>query len=434
MKSRRISIWLILAIVCALYLQGCGGKREDASVLRWSCYSSPGYNEFREDQSKMFAASHPGMKVKYEPLAGGFDTKILTQIAGGVAPDVFAVAAVNYHDYARKGIIADLTGMMKKDEALFKAMYPSVMENMNYKGRYYGVPINITTYVLYYNRDVFDRMKIPYPTEKMTLEEMIETAKKMTIKRSDGKTEQYGLAGFNHVVLLSYLYGGKLLNSDGTWNVKSDAMRSAFKFIRDTTEVIRVSSKLQQNAGDSGNGMGPVEQFVMGKTAMLLGGTWQVAGFDLKRAGSELNYGVVPVPVPADGRRVYPAEGLILAVNAKSRNVKAAYEFVKFLASPEQTKFVVEKGDSLPMRPEGADMEAFNDCSIYSPEVRKGLMAAVKYSFPMVKEYEGCAGIVPAQFKETLERELEAYVILGEDLSKVLSRIDAAVNRKDRRY
>lgn len=82
----------IVTIGCLLVNSGCWEKHgRDKIVIRWTGYSYPVYDKFREEESKKFEKLHPDILVKYEPITSDYKPKLLTQIAGGNAPDLFFI-------------------------------------------------------------------------------------------------------------------------------------------------------------------------------------------------------------------------------------------------------------------------------------------------------------------------------------------------------
>ncbi|MDD4558305.1 MAG: extracellular solute-binding protein, partial [bacterium] len=92
---KRITVWVISLLLSAL-LFGCGQQESGKTELRWSGYAFPAYDKFRYDESAAFEKLHPEVRIKYEPVGGNYPGKIMTQLAGGTAPDVFFVPPSMY--------------------------------------------------------------------------------------------------------------------------------------------------------------------------------------------------------------------------------------------------------------------------------------------------------------------------------------------------
>ena len=64
-----------------------------------------------------------------------------------------------------------------------------------YAGQVHGMPITADAVVIYYNKDMFDKAGVAYPTENWEWNDLVEAAKKLTVK-SGNNTVQYGFGGF----------------------------------------------------------------------------------------------------------------------------------------------------------------------------------------------------------------------------------------------
>ncbi|MDD3927161.1 MAG: sugar ABC transporter substrate-binding protein, partial [bacterium] len=342
--EKATTIFLAVAILFSL---GCGQQGADSGKieLRWSGMAFPAYDKFRYEQSSLFEKLHPEVKIRYEPISA-YTSKIMTQLAGGTAPDVFFVPAAMYSGFVRRGVLMDMTPYLDKDRDFLKQYYPALLANVNYEGKIYGLVSNNSFPVMYYNKTIFDKMKMPYPTNDMTLEETVELAKKMTIRGSDGRARQYGLINGLGWQQLGLLYGGQLWSKDGSkCNINSEPFKKAIRFTKDIYAVYKIAP-YPREAQDMGNR----EQFIGGRAAMYMGGTYEIANFRiLNRGAGKLNYGCVMAPVPRGGKRAYLTGGNILGVNARSKNKDMAFELAKFMCGTESIKFLIGVGDSVPL-------------------------------------------------------------------------------------
>ena len=66
-----------------------------------------------------------GLTVSAERAPSGppYMEKVLTQFAGGAAPDVLFVEANNFKEFAEKGVLTDLTPYIEKEKAFKKVRF-----------------------------------------------------------------------------------------------------------------------------------------------------------------------------------------------------------------------------------------------------------------------------------------------------------------------
>src|SRR5262245_54788035 len=79
---------------------GCGRRKPTGGpvTLDFYCYSTQEFRyHYAEKLIPAFEKAHPGIKIRFNESFGEmYDGKLLTLIAGGVAPDVFHIVQSNF--------------------------------------------------------------------------------------------------------------------------------------------------------------------------------------------------------------------------------------------------------------------------------------------------------------------------------------------------
>ncbi|HEY0790408.1 MAG TPA: ABC transporter substrate-binding protein [Chthoniobacterales bacterium] len=279
-----------------------------------------------------YETANPGEKV--EIVITTWDTmaqKILVGLQSRNAPDVITELESRTLRYARKGLLADLTGVVTelgKDDFV-----PSALATGEYEGRYYSVPFRHDGAGLYYNKDLFAAAGLDPERPPQTWAQLVEYCKKLTVTK-DGTTTQYGIAwplgnvnnGVERYLPLLYDHGGKLFNQDQTRFTLDtpeaigalDAMANLFK-----TGVAPMSSLEVDNTGLR-------ELFLNRRIAMYYSGPFDVQ--PILEAGIKVGTGVLP---GLNGMGVTTVDGFSLIVPAHSSKQKAAEQFVAFVGQPK---------------------------------------------------------------------------------------------------
>lgn len=134
---------------------------EETAEITYANFNASGGNE--ETLQKMYDAFHeeyPNITVNIETI--GYDdyfTQMQTRVAGGTAPDCYELNIENFAAYANKGVLAELTGI---DTSGYNT---TALNAFSVDGKQYGVPGNFSNVVLIYNKDLFDKAGIAYPTD-----------------------------------------------------------------------------------------------------------------------------------------------------------------------------------------------------------------------------------------------------------------------------
>jgi len=379
MSSKRLVKYVTLVCLAVLFfIQGCRQAEENTKAdkkirLRWCGYAAVGYDQFRSEESKKFEKLYPDLTVTYEPVPGAsYTSKVLTMIAGGTCPDVFYIPGASPFDLTKRGVLLDLTSYIEADKDFFAELNPKLMEGMYYKGKIYSLPGNANVYVMYYNKTIFDREGLAYPTDKWSWQDMIAAATKLTKRDSRGKVIQFGC---NHPpgIELIRSFGGRLWNEDKTrCIIKSPQSVEALMLYKDLSDKYGVAPT-QANYTEQG----PADAFLTGRLAIYFGGGWDRSTFKLK--GTTVDWGVSMLPKGKE--RAISLYYNCIGVPKSAKYPKLSYELIKFMIRPEGIKFLMDVGDSLPMRTKGEEVDYFLKECVRSEEEGRMLLDSLDNSY-----------------------------------------------------
>jgi multiple sugar transport system substrate-binding protein len=352
------NILFSLVMVAALLLSACGGKTSstgptEISMMMWGDPSELDvWNQIVAD----FEAANPGIKVSVEVSEwDSYWTKLKTLLSASTPPDIFAIDAPYYLDYQSKGVLSNLQPYIDTDPTVLDGVYPQTLQAYQTADGYFGLPRDFQTIVIFYNKDMFDAAKLPYPTASWTYDDLRAAAKALTIDaNNDGVTEQYGFATdlWDMELFWSsaiWAYGGDILNADHTKTlIGSPEARQAWQLAYDMTFVDK-SMPDTTTAGQYGGDL-----FLAGKAAMTTIGHWAVPGY----ADAGLNFDVAPMPAgPAGKATSVNSAGFVIAKDSKHQD--AAWQFLKYVISaPAQTR-LAELGFACPVLQSVAESPAF---------------------------------------------------------------------------
>ncbi len=133
--------------------------------------------------------------------------------------------------YSKEGTIADLTDRLK-DLNLNDYYGFDVIKNPS--GKIFAVPQAIQVNVLYYNKDMFDQAKIPYPNENWTTDDVYNAASKLF----DKSRKQFGIGLPQHIRYGWYTvvrqFGGDLLDKERKHSTfaSNPKVKEAFEYMK----------------------------------------------------------------------------------------------------------------------------------------------------------------------------------------------------------
>lgn len=296
------------------------GLSAEISYGFWDESQRPAMEQIIEDFNK----EYPNIKVSTQitPYANYF-TKLQTQGSSGTLPDVFWMNGPNFQLYASNDLLAPMAdGVDPKN-------YPQALNDLySYDGKQYGVPKDFDTIGVFYNKAVFDKAGVEYPTDDWTWEEFHTKAKAV----SDALSGEgiYGVA--NGLDGQSYYYntmlqaGGEMISEDGTKSgFDSPESIAGLQLVADLIAdgSSPTQSQLSDTAGD--------QWFLNGKSAMYWTGTWSNA----QLLASPIKDTIALAPLPQGERKATVIHGLANVVASGSSQMAAAQAFQAYLGSEE---------------------------------------------------------------------------------------------------
>ncbi len=126
-----------------------------------------------------FMKKYPGV-VFEQPEMAEWDKAIESALAAGSGlPDMVWQEATNIQRDARRGILLDVTDMVKKHEA---DLAPAKLSEALYQGKYYGMPGDITPNNLWWRPDLLEKAGVGEMSAEVKFDEFLSMAKTLKEK------------------------------------------------------------------------------------------------------------------------------------------------------------------------------------------------------------------------------------------------------------
>jgi multiple sugar transport system substrate-binding protein len=389
------------------------------ATISYSIWGDPA--EIKNQQAVVDAFHVVNPKITVKVTVSDWDTywdKLQTGIAGGDAPDVFAMDGPLFPDYQSRDVLLDLKPYIDRSGYDLGQLADQAVADFTTPTGQFGLPRDLNVIALFYNKKMFDAASVPYPDETWDWAKLVEVAHKLTLKGGDGKVTQWGFFTEtsdmeNYWSSLVWQNGGDILAPDHkTTLLGSDQAVGGIQHLQDLIWKEKVMPDAASWPTDSG------DAFEQGKAAIEADGSWLVATH--QAAGIDL--GIAPLPKgPAGQATSINPTGAV--VYAKTKNPDASWEFVKYLASPAAQTKLMELRASLP-----ANKEVLAGPYSSSFDGAKVLADAISYAHikPSFKGYD--------EFATTLQTELDANVFESENetvreaIDKVLPALNAILS------
>ncbi|MBQ7257386.1 MAG: sugar ABC transporter substrate-binding protein [Abditibacteriota bacterium] len=339
---------------------------KNVTQIRWSVDNNP----MRKIVIDYFEDLYPNIHVVNDPQADM--QTILTQLAGDVPPDIITAYDIeSFRRFQRLDQLEDLTPYVQKynmpvnniRKSLHEFVY--IRDEKDGQEKVYGIPENCAPFQLFYNKDVFDRFGVPYPTNDMTWDEVLEVAKKLTSdKNVNGRkvVDTKGLMVSEDVEYWVKMYGGKLFSEDGTrCLINTPESRKGLEYL----ESLRMKDKVIPSASDAaamaptGGWGGANLLLVQGKVGMLQVGRYMIIEFR-KYYPQGVRLGMVRCPKsPCPANLCYSKT---YCIPKSCRHKEEAAKFLSIILSNENQKNITNYGDGWPSvdNPELYKIASFN--------------------------------------------------------------------------
>lgn len=353
------------------------GVAFSVTTLNLAMWGSPDEEAVYKKIIAAFEEANPGVKVQVSVQPwGAYWQQLQTKIVAGSAPDVFAVNGGWLQVFASKGVLLDITDLIYGDPAsknlIESELFPEAVNTFKYHGKLYGLPRDFNTYVVFYNKTMFDEAGVPYPSLDWTWEDFLDIAKKLTKDvDGDGRLDQWGvIIPTNPDYWMPFIWqnGGEILNADKTKSLFDSPQNvETFQFLADLILKYHVSPTISQQAAFGWNPFGS------GKIGMYITGKWMVPTYS---AIQNFDWDVQVLPRGKKMAAIANAVGF--TVFNKTKHPKEAVELLKFIATEGQ-KYLLELGSSVPTSKSAAFSAEFMDPT-KKPDNKFAFLIEIPYS------------------------------------------------------
>lgn len=291
---------------------------------------------------------HPEIQLvgEYSDWGGHYD-KLVTQIAGGTAPDIMQINDRWYFDFTKKqNVVVDMNTL--GDHLDLELFDQSFLEDYcSYDGVLLGLPLGVTGVGILYNKDFFAEHNIPEDTV-WTWDNLLEIGQRVHAENPDHylyvcePPEMWSL----QKVYVKQRIGGQLIEEDGTLNVTPELFAEAFAYGKQmldlgVTEPFETAILYTDVSNEN-------PKWIGGELGMQLK---YITHFKRYQDGLDINYGVSNSPV-FDGMLdsgVTVSTGNLFGINNKCANVEEAAKFINwFVTDEEAIKLLGEERSSQP--------------------------------------------------------------------------------------
>ena len=332
---------MVLSMLGGFAVQADEESYDPITIQFWNGWTGSDGQVLMEYVDKFNETNKWNITVEMD-MSSEFRDKITTAMAADAAPALILGNATDKYTYDGKlrklDEIWDNTDIKKED------FVSSYLDSLSTDDGLYGVPFQISSYVMYWNKDLFEKAGLDPETPPATYDEWTEMAQKLT----DPDSHVYG-SGLSYTnvgadACIMQMFGGlEVTEQDGKWHANFENNQGYIDFVS--------WFKTQFD-----NGSNPTESdldtmFVSNQLGLYITGAWLMA--DLNTYG--INYGVTTLIETPEGGKQAPSntQCFMVTSSASDEEALAAERFISWWHT-------------------GNDDEAIEDTAVYAWSDRIG--------------------------------------------------------------
>lgn len=369
-KTHAVMIVAILAAV--VFTFGCSKAEKEAEVsgpvtLKIANYAlrESGYEAFWTEIKEDFEAQNPDVVIEWITAPyGEIMNQVINMAGGGDKVDIVYGEIGWVPGLEDAGLATPVTDILS--EEYLADFYPDVLNSFNINGKPYGIPLYISPYVLYYNKDLFAQAGLDPEKPPTTYDEMLVAAEKLSMLKDANGNKVYAFGQTTASVAVSgsslngmiFNFGGTVLDDEGNLSVDNDGFKQAFEMVKllDDKGYNPQNAKLK----DLRN------LFALGQLAMYYDQSWGFNGIQSINPDAK-NFAASAAPLIGGngmGQSILQAHCFILIDNGGARK-DATAKFVEFLITEEKLgDFMANVTPAYPAKTAMANMDGVLQSSV----------------------------------------------------------------------
>jgi len=347
-------------------------------------------NKYNSSQSKYY------VEAIQQPDYDATITKFNTSLAGGDLPNVVQIYDIGTQRMIDTKRILPVQDFIDKEKLdLINDLEPAVARYYTIGGKLYSLPFNSSAPVMYYDRNAFKEVGLDPDKKIWTYDELLDAAKKLTVKDASGKVTRSGVV----FTLYSWIFEQEqatqgALFADPNNGRETRATKVVFNNDAGANWLNFLKQLVDEGAGinvgrDSGTTNGAVRdsKFVQGEAAITFNSIAALRNYinNAEKIGKvDVGVAYLPRPAGAKGGVIIGGASLWITDQGTPEQQAGAWDFVKWTSSPEVQASWSSGTGYYPIRKAAYDVQEMKDTLAKYPQfgVAVEQLRATEPSFP----------------------------------------------------
>lgn len=275
---------------------------------------------------------YPHITIEYVNTGGGVSFQKM--IEQGTPPDLVITDYPNLSAVTDYAYPLDLNPYLEKYKVNLNQLDASPIQgirNVGTKGEIFGLPWYVDKFMLFYNKDLFDKFAVAYPTDQMTYEDLVNVSRRLTRKEDQ---VQYEGVRWGNLHTVGMQWGIPIINKQtGKADFQNDLWKRALGVVKDIHEMGITNL--------------PNEAFYKEKRmAMLTQWLNPMLGFaeSVEKSGQTLNWDMASIPQHREAPGISgAAKPIYLLVSQSSKYKEQAFQAVSYISTSEEVQSLLSQ-------------------------------------------------------------------------------------------
>ncbi|MCE7082723.1 extracellular solute-binding protein [Streptomyces sp. ST2-7A] len=345
-------IWPVLLVTGALTFSaacagddsgsGSGDGGDGQVTIRFSWWGDDSRHRITEEAIALFEEKNPDIKVQGEYSAwDSYYDQLTTQVASNDAPDVFAIEIRRLGEFARRGSLADLGGLVDTSD-----LNTQLLPSGNVDDVQYAIPTGANTFAVMLNKAILEDAGLEVPDDtSWTWEDYLELSTQITENTDSGV---YGTQiNFNDAYLRVFA------NQRGEDFYTEDAMGISEETLADwfQSHLDLIDAEASPDAARSSEiGSTGVETSLIATNTGAMGMWWSnQLNAMTSGSGEEVEVLRMPKDAGSDTSGMFLQPTMFWAAAESGSHQEAAGKLIDFLANDPDVARILGSDRGLPM-------------------------------------------------------------------------------------
>lgn len=337
-----------LFVLFTVILAGCGTSQPSSSgsnsnstqpvTLTWFMWTGSNQEvQAWEYDAGLVTKQYPWIHIKFETTTfPEYWTKLESEAASGNLPDIVSLQSQHTPGFASSFL--PLNPLIQKSNFDISSFNTGIVKGLTYQGSVRALPYDFGPYMIFYNKDLFQKYHVPLPTAGWTYAQFLQDAQMMTHGNDYGFVASPFPDSWIPFALSS---GANYLTSSGQLDLTNPQLAEAFQNYAKLVYQYHVSPTITATEALSTQSL-----WQAGNIGMYIDGPWDLIN---DKADAKFQFGIAPMPAGSQGSITMEA-GSGFGISTTSQHQADDWKAISVLTGANAEQYLASAGRAFSAR------------------------------------------------------------------------------------